>query len=475
MGVAVSGWSLARAVSMTGQLGVVAGTALSTVLSRRLQLGDMDGHLRRALKSFPIRDIATQVLNRYFIPGGKPKDAPFKLNGLPGLRFSKNLLNLTVVANFVEMFLAKRGHGGVVGLNLLEKIQFPTLASLYGAMLAGVDFVLMGAGIPKAIPGALDRLAKGEAAELKIDVEGALPDEEFTSSFDPAEFFQGAPPQLKRPGFIAIVSSATLATTLARKSSGAVHGFVIEGSSAGGHNAPPRGTLQLTSEGEPVYGSRDIPDLEKIRACGLPFWMAGSYGRPGMLEKALRLGAAGIQVGTPFAFSKESGIAPSLKEKAIHLSRTHQARVFTDPLASPTSFPLKVAQIEGTLSEESLYRERTRICDLGYLRRAYRRPDGTIGYRCPGEPIEDYLRKGGTLEETVGRKCVCNGLTATVGLGQIQANGEEELALVTAGEDISLIADFLKPGSDSYTAAEVVARLLESPAAGETRREPHLP
>ncbi len=469
MGVAVSGWPLARAVSMTGQLGVVAGTALATVVARHLQLGDRDGHLRRALQSFPISDMATRVLNRYFIPGGKSKEAPFKLNGLPGLNLPRNLLNLTVVANFAEVFLAKEGHKGLVGLNLLEKIQFPTLASLYGAMLAGVDFVLMGAGIPRAIPGVLDRLAKGEPAELKVDVAGALPGETFTSSFDPAAFFEGPPPQLKRPGFIAIVSSATLATTLARKSNGAVDGFVIEGPSAGGHNAPPRGILQLTPEGEPLYGPRDVPELDKIRMLGLPFWMAGSYGRPGMLRKALELGAAGIQTGTSFAFSKESGIAPHLKEKAMALGRSGHAHVFTDPFASPTGFPLKVAQMEGTLSDEKLYGERKRICDLGYLRRPYRRPDGTVGYRCPSEPVDDYLRKGGTLEETVGRKCVCNGLTATIGLGQVQAGGEEELALVTAGEDLSLIAEFLKPGCNSYTAAEVVARLLGVPGVDESR------
>jgi len=66
------------------------------------------------------------------------------------------------------VFLAKEGHDGLVGINYLEKIQLPTLPSLYGAMLANVDYVLMGAGIPRAIPGALDHLAQGEPAQLKI-------------------------------------------------------------------------------------------------------------------------------------------------------------------------------------------------------------------------------------------------------------------------------------------------------------------
>jgi nitronate monooxygenase len=66
--------------------------------------------------------------------------------------------------------------------------------------------------------------------------------------------------------------------TLARKSAGKVDGFVVDGSSAGGHSAPPRGPLTLDANDEPVYGPRDSPDLEQIRALGLPFWLGGSYG-----------------------------------------------------------------------------------------------------------------------------------------------------------------------------------------------------
>ncbi|MCX6905191.1 MAG: nitronate monooxygenase [Verrucomicrobia bacterium] len=467
MGVAVSGWTLARTVSCLGQLGVVSGTALAVVLARRLQLGDPGGAMRYALEKFPIPGVAARILEAYFIPGGKPAGAPFKLIAMPTLQPGAALVELTVAGNFAEVFLAKEGHRGVVGINFLEKIQFPTLPSLYGAILGGVDYVLMGAGIPRTIPGALDRLSKGEPAELKIDVEGALPGEEFTSSFDPQAFWGGPAPSLPRPRFLGIVASATLAMTLARKSNGRVDGFVVEGETAGGHNAPPRGPLQLSATGEPVYGPRDVPDLQKIRDVGLPFWLAGSYGQPEKLAEALRLGAAGIQVGTAFAFCAESGISPEIKREAIRLSRAGTTRVFTDPVASPTGFPFKVLEMEQTLSEAVQYQARTRICDLGYLRHAYRKPDGTLGYRCPAEPVEDYLRKGGTEEQTQGRKCVCNGLSAVVGLGQPLGDRESELALFTTGNDVAHIARFLKPGQQSYTAADVVRILLghsEQPA-----------
>ena len=459
MGAGVSNWKLARAVALTGQLGVVSGTALATILVRRLQLGDSDGQMRRALEHFPIPGVTQRVLAEYFIPGGKRADQPFKLTPLPSLNSSPDSVALTVLANFAEVFLAKEGHDGLIGVNYLEKIQTPTLPSLFGAMLAGTDYVLMGAGIPREIPGVLDKLAAGEPVELKMDVANAEPGEEFHSTFDPAKFCGGSAPKLKRPSFIGIVASATLAITLARKASGAVNGFVVEGETAGGHNAPPRGALQLNDRGEPIYGPRDIPDLAKIRELGLPFWLAGSYGRPGKLDEAMGLGATGIQAGTAFAFCEESGIREDLKQQAIQLSREKSASVFTDPLASPTGFPFKVAQLPGTQSDGRASRKRARVCDLGYLRQPYRAPDGRVGYRCPAEPVEDYVRKGGARDETKGRLCVCNGLVATVGLAQTRSDGQTELPLVTAGNDIAIIADFLAPGRGSYSAAEVVQRL----------------
>ena len=460
MGVAVSGWQLARAVSQLGQLWVVSGTALAVVLARRLQLGDPDGKLRHALDHFPYPEISARVLAEHYIPGGKAADAPFRMTAMPTLECPPALVELTVVANFVEVFLAKEGHDGLVGINSLEKIQLPTLPSIFGAMLADVDYLLMGAGIPRSIPGVLDAFAKGAGAKLRIDVEGSQPGEEFLTSFDPKTFCGGEAPKLKRPMFLGIVASTTLALTLAKKSNGRVDGFVVEGETAGGHNAPPRGAMELSPEGEPIYGQRDLPDLEKIRSIGLPFWLAGSYGQPDKLKQAIGLGAVGIQVGTAFAFCEESGIEERLKRTVLEMSRTGAARVFTDPVASPTGFPFKVVQLPGTLSQSESYASRQRICDLGYLRHLYRREDGSVGYRCPAEPEQDYVRKGGTLEETVGRKCVCNGLPATIGHVQIRPGGVDEVPLVTAGNDLQHIGRFLKPGCESYSAADVVEYIL---------------
>ena len=167
------------------------------------------------------------------------------------------------------------------------------------------------------------------------------------------------------------------------------------------------------------------------------------------------------EIHNAFAFCEESGLHPELKEQSLELSRAGRAEVFTDPLASPTGFPFKVATVPGTLSDPEVFAARERICDIGALRRPYRRADGTVGYRCPSEPVEDYVRKGGRAEETEGRKCVCNGLMATAGFAQALPRSGTEPALVTAGHDFGKIAPFLPTEKSSYTAADVIRSLLE--------------
>lgn len=461
MGLGISDWRLARAVSTLGQLGVVSGTAIDLIMVRRLQDGDPGGHVRRALAAFPAPQIARRILARYFIEGGKSPSQPYATKPMVGESQGRSLTELLVAANFVEVHLAKENHDGLVGINFLHKIQTPTLPSLLGAMLADVDVVLMGAGIPVEIPAALDALSRGETAALDLHVTGATHAHRLT--LDPAVLLPANTFPLRRPRFFPIVSSVTLAGMLLKKSRGKIDGFVVEEPSAGGHNAPPRGPLTLSPEGEPVYGPRDVVDLASMRALGLPFWLAGAYGSPQRLAEARAAGASGIQLGTLFAFCAESGLRGDLKQAAIREATAGTARVFRDPLASPTGFPFQVLTLPGTMSEPDLYADRCRQCDLGYLREAYERPDGTLGWRCPAEAPADYVKKGGKLEDTVGRKCLCNGLMANIGHAQLR-HGQEELPLVTCGEDLSGIAAVLPPGQHSYSAADVIGHLLTEPA-----------
>lgn len=454
MGIAVSDWRLARAVSSRGQLGVVSGTALDSVFVRRLQDGDAGGHLRRAMAAFPWPEVVDGVLQQYFLPKGRLPGAPYAMVPMYRQAASRAREALTMLAAFCEVRLAREGHDAPVGINLLTKVQRPNLATLYGAMLAGVGVVLMGAGIPREIPAVLDAFAEHRPAMLKLDVLGG--GEPLVATLDPGPFWRRAPWPIARPDFLPIVSSHSLATLLATKTGpGGVQGFVVEGPTAGGHNAPPRGAPQLTAAGEPIYGPRDVPDLEAIRALGLPFWLAGSTGHPDALRDALAQGATGVQLGTLFAYSDESGLRDDLKRSVLRAALRDEVAVFTDPRASPTGYPFKVVRWPDDPARDVA---RERVCDLGYLRTAYRDERGRVGYRCPAEPVRNYQSKGGDIADTEGRRCLCNALMANVGLAQAR-DGHDEPPLLTSGDDLAALKGFLR-GRDRYGAGDVIAYLL---------------
>jgi NAD(P)H-dependent flavin oxidoreductase YrpB (nitropropane dioxygenase family) len=434
MGVAVSSWRLASAVARTGQLGVVSGTALDTVLARRLQDGDRGGHMRRAMDHFPVPIVAERVWERYYRPGGRPQGRPYRPVPKLTLHQTAGIQELAVVGNFAEVWLAKQGHDGPVGVNYLEKVQMATPAAALGAMLAGVDYVLMGAGIPREIPRLLDDLAAGRVGRVNVEVHGASG--QYGVEVDPAALLGADLQKLPRPQFLAIVSLDMLAAYLARDPGTRPDGFVVEGPTAGGHNAPPRGRLQLDETGQPVYGPRDQANLEKMAELGLPFWLAGGHGTPRLLAAALAMGAQGIQAGTLFALCQESGLASGLRGRLLEDLAADRLTVRTDPLASPTAFPFKVATLSGTQSDEAVYAERPRLCDLGYLRTPFEDAQGRVGYRCASEPVHMFVRKGGEVDDTAGRKCLCNALTANVGLAQNRTDGYTETPLVTLGTDL---------------------------------------
>ncbi len=367
-------------------------------------------------------------------------------------------MELVVLGGFVEVWLAKEGHDGLIGINCLEKIQLSTPGTLLGAMIAGVDVVLMGAGVPREIPRTLDLLAADQPVRFPIDVEGADADQ-FTLDLDPRDLVGPELPTLKRPVFLAIISAHVLAAFLARDEQIRPDGFVVEAPPAGGHNAPPRKTV-IDENGELVFGPRDEPDLAKIAALGLPFWLAGAAGTPSALRDALEQGAMGVQVGTAFALSIDSGLDPEIRTKLINGVKDGSLHVRTDPLASPTGFPFKVAEIGGTLSDPAVYQERPRLCDLGFLRTPYLKESDVVGYKCAAEPEHMYVKKAGDLEATVGRQCICNGLVAAVGMGQTRKDGYQERPIVTLGADGAGPRQLIAIYPDGWTADQVIDWLL---------------
>lgn len=326
-------------------------------------------------------------------------------------------------------------------------------------MLAGVKYVIMGAGIPTQIPGILDDLANHKKVCYRLDVLGGSND---LLHFNPQQLFPNVKEKigrLARPFFAPIVSSVILAKTLIRRSTGKINGLVVEMPVAGGHNAPPRGALQLNDKNEPLYGPRDEIDIKKIKEFNLPFWLAGGYDAPEKLTEALEAGAAGIQVGTAFAFCNESGLETTLKERIIKQAINGKVEIYTAPFMSPTGFPFKVVQLEGTMSDPVVLDKRPRLCDIGLLRTPVKNENGKIEFRCSSEPIDQYRAKGGQLEDTIGKSCLCNNLVATAGYAQHRKDGYIEAPVVTAGNGLETMGEFFKSQGYGYTAKNVLTYL----------------
>lgn len=469
MGVAVSTWELAKAVAIAGErldkwvLGVVSGTAISIIMAERLQRGDPS--TIRALKAFPVPEIAQEILDEY-----PPSKFKHKLPQRPETLVTGSdaekakVAKLIIVANFVEVWLAKEGHNSPIGINLLEKIQLTHLYELYGAMLAGVDYVLMGAGIPNQIPGVLDRLTNNEPASYKLDVIGSK--EKYAISFDPATLIpEKNRKELKRPKFFAIVSHDALAMRLASSATGEVNGFVVEGPTAGGHNAPARGK-EINEKGEPIYTKKDDPDLGRIRKIGKPFWLAGGWANSKKLKEAQELGATGVQVGSVFALCKESGLPENVKSRLKKGIIGGDLFVRNSSIASPSGYPFQVVQLEETLSNPDVYEKRERNCRFGYLVQAYKKTDGSLGFRCPAEPIKAYLQKGGEPKDTEGKVCLCTGLASTVGYGPAIPKGKEP-EIITLGKDLSFIEEINLDQYGNYSVEDVINFILQPNSIGE--------
>ncbi len=499
MGVYVSNWRLAKTVAMQRPgvtVGTVSGTALDVVYVRMLQLGDPGGHARRALQALDETygvAIGQGICDRYFIEGGKaPEDrfrsAPMHIvrthdgrqtfpvpNGATAavpLKLDDDIIELLIATGFAEVWLAKEGHSGKIFINFLHKIELPLIYVLYGAMLAGVDGVIVGAGNPEGLPAICKQLTQHAPVTHEISMLYRDSGEQFLIAFDPKQVADGrfAAQPLAKPAFLAIVSLEDLVKMLAESESSPPDGFIIEHHTAGGHNANPVGPLVKDAMGQPIYSARDEADLAAIRAVGIPFWLAGGYGSGPKLKEALAAGANGVQVGTAFALTEESGMKPEYRSAILAALKNgvDDADLVRTTVFSPTGFSFKVVQLQETLSDDDVYASRRRICDIGMLQqRGFNKPDEhgerTLFQRCPAGPVDNYVKQRGLERNTDERRCLCNGLLSCVGLGQVkEVQGElvEEPAIVTLGNHLDGVRRLSRQGQIHYHVEDVVADIL---------------
>jgi NAD(P)H-dependent flavin oxidoreductase YrpB (nitropropane dioxygenase family) len=158
-------------------------------------------------------------------------------------------------------------------------------------------------------------------------------------------------------------------------------------------------------------------------------------------------------------------MATQYKLKVLEQLRAGTLDIRTDWRVSPTGFPFKVVQVEGTISEPAVADARKAVCDLGALRTPYKKATGAIDYRCPAEPLAVYTgRKGGREANAEGRRCLCNALMSAAGMPQVRRGGVAEPAIITSGDDFSVVATLMNalPADQPMYHAVAVIELMRS-------------
>lgn len=450
MGVHISSAHLANATARLGALGVVSSAGLRHTVLEEVRAGQTD--VIAAAKTFPFPDYVNELLA--FAPGGAKHHQAVPVD-VPDARRAAYPRRLSTIAAYVEVKRAKAGHDGKVGINVMWKCALTVLPSIYGAMLAGVDVLLCGAGVPMELPDMVVKLRRGEDLSYEPLTGGTTHVHlEIAQDKPEAHLSRFAPPKM-----IPILSNFAFPKRLLdtwQKTYGvAPFAFVLENHAAGGHNAPPRNKTDFTAQDDlETY-------FEKVRALGVPIYVAGDFQNGGTREDYQywrARGAYGIQVGSRFALCTDSGMRADLREQIIAGNRAGTTQIETSPRFSPTGYPLKFVKLPGTLAQSELYQARARVCDRMYLAQSHFREnaDGTVteSYLCPAQPAKQYVRGGGEEADLEGRICLCNALLATAGFYT-----DSEVPLITLGQSGAQVKESLSARQvvESILTPEVVA------------------
>ncbi len=261
-------------------------------------------------------------------------------------------------AAYEEVSLAKES-GGRAGINVMVALMRDYEDSVRGALDAGADAIISGAGLPLSLP-------------------------------------HIQPP--KETALIPIVSSARALELICRKWEKQGYrpdAVVLEGPLAGGHLGFKAGDIELEANRlENLFPP--VKDVA-LKHGGFPVIVAGGIYSHSDIERFLEMGAEGVQMGTRFLATEESGASHEYKQAVVN-SKKEDIVIATDP-GSPCGMPFRVIR-QSRMFVSALQRARAPRCDKGYV--LQRDEEGKFT-RCPAkENNENYF-------------CICNGLLSSAG------------------------------------------------------------
>jgi nitronate monooxygenase len=291
------------------------------------------------------------------------------LDRLVSKRTGKKLT--TYEATLEEISLAKAA-GGYAGINIMVALVRDYESSVRGAIDAGADVIISGAGLPLGLP-----------------------------SIQPP----------KDTALIPIVSSPRALELICKKWEKLGYrpdATVLEGPLAGGHLGFKIDSINLEAN---TLENLLPPVKDMARKYGdFPVIVAGGIYTHDDIVRFLKMGADGVQMGTRFLATEESSASP-LYKKAVIDATEEDIIVAHDP-GSPCGLPFRIIR-QSPMYVSALRKLRKPKCDKGYV--LLKDAEGKFS-RCPAKQSNEHTF------------CICNGL-----LSSADYNPREEEPLYTVG------------------------------------------
>ena len=284
-------------------------------------------------------------------------------------------------AAYEEVSLAKAS-GGFAGINIMCALARDYEDSVRGALDAGADAIISGAGLPLGLP-----------------------------AIQPA----------KDTALIPIVSSGRALELICKKwerLGARPDATVLEGPLAGGHLGFRMDQADLDAN----KLENLLPEVKEVakRYGDFPVIVAGGIYTHEDILRFLAMGADGVQMGTRFLATEESSASQAYKDAVIQ-SKAEDIVLAHDP-GSPCGLPFRVIK-QSPMYVSALSHKRKPKCDKGYV--LLKDKEGKYT-RCPAKESNEH------------HFCICNGLLSSAGY-----NPDKEEALYTVGTNAARVDEIV--------------------------------
>ena len=340
-----------------------------TIKGKKISLPIIQGGMGVGVSLYPLASAVAKE-------GGVGIVSSACLDRLVSKRNNNKKIN-TYDATYEEVSLSKAA-GGYAGINIMVALVRDYEASVKGALDAGADFIISGAGLPLSLPAI-------------------------------------QPP--KDTALIPIVSSARALELICKKWDRLGYrpdAVVLEGPLAGGHLGFK--IDQIDTEANKLENLFPPVKDMAMKYGDIPVIVAGGIYTHADIVRFIEMGASGVQMGTRFLATVESSASADYKQAVI--SAKDEDIVVAHKPGSPCGLPFRVIK-QSPMFVSALKRLRQPKCDKGYV--LLKDDDGKFT-RCPAK------------ESNENCFCICNGLLSSAGY-----NPDKEEPLFTVGTNASRV------------------------------------